>query len=116
MPRNAFPDMVQPDNINVGFGGSIFVGVLPVPGQVAITVIQRGTSGTLEVAGGGASISFSSSFALNSFTPSLLANGTGFLIPTLGLTIPGPAAFWLSQNTGATISVSLLRQIERPQI
>lgn len=116
MARESEPDMCQPDNVNVGTGASVFIAVFPVPGQVAISLQMRGTSGLLEIAGGGPSFFYGSTINIASFTPSLLANGSGWLIsPGAILTINGPAAFWLSSG-GSTAQVSLLRQIKRPQL
>ena len=111
MARENDVNYPQPDNVSFGSGASIFGYVGPVNGQVAITILPRGTSGTIEIAGAGPSFAYASTFAITGFTPSLLANGTGFLVPSTGYTINGPAAFWLSQNTGATVTVSLLRLI-----
>jgi hypothetical protein len=111
--RETDVDMPQPDNVYVGYGNSIFVSVFPVPGQLGIMIQAHGTSGTLEIAGGGPSFGYASTFAINTFTPSLLANGSGWLIGSNVLTINGPAQFWLSQNTGATMQVNLLRLIKR---
>jgi hypothetical protein len=105
--------------LNIGTGGSLFVALTPIMGQVGVQIFIKGTGGTLEIAGGGySSAALGSSFVLMGSSPAtgnvpkLVANGSGYPIVAAtasnsALSFTGAPCIWFSSG-GVTTTLAVL--------